>query len=612
MRETLIMSCKKGESAASVGGATAAAATASFPKFMLKTKKKSKFSSNDDDSTSSTTTTTNFQSSTYNTDSSSLNNSFTDPPLTSSTCGGGHTSTDYDDDVESISRFSSSLSESLLLNNVTSSPQIKKLNSKPITLSYYHHLHDQKQHSNMIHTPYETSMITSTTHQSNRVSRKSNHHNHHQQRANSSQLPQLYKKVYDQQQQKHKSSDGNQNSTNNKNNNNNNKRDFLSEFNSKRYSLMNPNQMRENYYYSGFGMQRNNLEIGDRKNSIYRVGNTPPPPPPRPKSAAFFNENYSSVNNYFFTTTTTTTTKATNTTTSDDLSKNNYLEYKNTKNSFINDLLNLNMSSNSSHSSPLPSASSPTLSSLLTVPSLPLPMIQSSSSRPVTAVLASLFNNENNKIKSQQQIASPSLEIKHLKFKNYGLHKSLGENLNNIENVINNNNNFAFKRNSSNSNTLNKNFHSSKSAANLNNNKSLNNKINDEHENKIFKNSIQQPQQQQKNFYSSFNRISTLNNSMRRALFKSCSPTRTTTTSSELVATTQVPKNEKQNILSEFEKNDSNSGLKKNSLGDSRSDGKFRIINIQVEFSLKTGTSTPLFITKKNHNSDTNTIFPLF
>ncbi len=33
--------------------------------------------------------------------------------------------------------------------------------------------------------------------------------------------------------------------------------------------------------------------------------------------------------------------------------------------------------------------------------------------------------------------------------------------------------------------------------------------------------------------------------------------------------------------------------------------------NIQVEFSLKTGTSTPLFNTKKNHNSDTTTILPL-
>jgi hypothetical protein len=33
---------------------------------------------------------------------------------------------------------------------------------------------------------------------------------------------------------------------------------------------------------------------------------------------------------------------------------------------------------------------------------------------------------------------------------------------------------------------------------------------------------------------------------------------------------------------------------------------------IQVDFSQKTGTSTPLFITKKNHNSDTNTILPLF
>jgi hypothetical protein len=31
------------------------------------------------------------------------------------------------------------------------------------------------------------------------------------------------------------------------------------------------------------------------------------------------------------------------------------------------------------------------------------------------------------------------------------------------------------------------------------------------------------------------------------------------------------------------------------------------IKNIQVEFSLKTGTSTPLFNTKKTHNSDTNT-----
>jgi hypothetical protein len=34
--------------------------------------------------------------------------------------------------------------------------------------------------------------------------------------------------------------------------------------------------------------------------------------------------------------------------------------------------------------------------------------------------------------------------------------------------------------------------------------------------------------------------------------------------------------------------------------------------NIQVEFSLKTGTSTPLFMSKKNHDSDTNTILPLF
>jgi hypothetical protein len=33
--------------------------------------------------------------------------------------------------------------------------------------------------------------------------------------------------------------------------------------------------------------------------------------------------------------------------------------------------------------------------------------------------------------------------------------------------------------------------------------------------------------------------------------------------------------------------------------------------NIQVEFSLKTGTSTALFNTRKNHNSDTNTILPL-
>jgi hypothetical protein len=39
---------------------------------------------------------------------------------------------------------------------------------------------------------------------------------------------------------------------------------------------------------------------------------------------------------------------------------------------------------------------------------------------------------------------------------------------------------------------------------------------------------------------------------------------------------------------------------------------KNKLKNIQVEFSLKTGTSTPLFITKKNHNSDTNTILPLF
>jgi hypothetical protein len=34
--------------------------------------------------------------------------------------------------------------------------------------------------------------------------------------------------------------------------------------------------------------------------------------------------------------------------------------------------------------------------------------------------------------------------------------------------------------------------------------------------------------------------------------------------------------------------------------------------NIQVEFSLKTGTSTPLFNTRKNHNSDTTTILQLF
>jgi hypothetical protein len=38
----------------------------------------------------------------------------------------------------------------------------------------------------------------------------------------------------------------------------------------------------------------------------------------------------------------------------------------------------------------------------------------------------------------------------------------------------------------------------------------------------------------------------------------------------------------------------------------------YQIKNIQVEFSLKTGTSTPLFITKINHNSDTITILPLF
>jgi hypothetical protein len=36
------------------------------------------------------------------------------------------------------------------------------------------------------------------------------------------------------------------------------------------------------------------------------------------------------------------------------------------------------------------------------------------------------------------------------------------------------------------------------------------------------------------------------------------------------------------------------------------------IENILVEFSLKTGTSTPLFNTRKNHNSDANTILPLF
>jgi hypothetical protein len=34
--------------------------------------------------------------------------------------------------------------------------------------------------------------------------------------------------------------------------------------------------------------------------------------------------------------------------------------------------------------------------------------------------------------------------------------------------------------------------------------------------------------------------------------------------------------------------------------------------NKQVEFSLKTGTSTPLFNTRKNHNSDTIAILSLF